>query len=232
MTAELVPMTDHVDPPAPESGYGSQYWRMAQRVANTEMVPAGLRGRPDAVLAVMAYGAAVGVDPMVALQQISFIQGRPVPSAELQRSLILAAGHRFDIVEMTNARAVVHGTRTNGSELTVTFTLEDAKRAGLLDKKGDTWRQYPAAMLLARATSQLARALFPDAISGLSYLAEELEHGQPVPIAVHDHHAAPDDVADRIAADIAHDDPTPLELEDPDADDALNPDPDDPGRPF
>ena len=230
MTAEVVPIPDDTPTPAvPDSDPWARYWRMAQRIANTEMVPAGLRGRPDAVLAVALYGEAVGIHPMIALQQISFIAGKPVPSAELQRSLILAAGHRLDVVEMTNARAVVHGTRTDGSELTVTFTLEDAQRAGLV-KKGGAWTTYPAAMLHARATSQLARALFPDAIGGMSYLAEELDNGRPpVPIAIVDRHATPDDhtpddLADRVAADIAHDDDPALD------DDALNPD--DPERPF
>ena len=94
MTAELVPIPDDTPTPVPDSDPWARYWRMAQRIANTEMVPAGLRGRPDAVLAVALYGEAVGIHPMIALQQISFIAGKPVPSAELQRSLILAAGHR------------------------------------------------------------------------------------------------------------------------------------------
>jgi len=211
---------------------------MAKIVAGTEMVPPSLRDRPEAVFALALYAEAVGIHPALAWQQVSFIQGKPVPSAELQRSLILAAGHRLDVVEMSNERATVRGVRTDGSELTVTFSLDDAKRAGLLDKSGNSWRHYPASMCLARATSQLARALFPDAIGGMSYLAEELG-GNPTPTGPPGGlRPVPDDEADRAAADAAHADDLELVLEDadvvdPDADDALNPDDlDDPGRPF
>ena len=52
------------------------------------------------------------------------------------------------------------------------YTIEEAKQAGLLGK--DSWKNYPAAMLRARAVSIVARAVFPDSIMGCSYIHEEL----------------------------------------------------------
>jgi hypothetical protein len=50
--------------------------------------------------------------------------------------------------------------------------MEDAHRAGLSGK--GPWKSYPAAMLRARAISAMARAMFPDALSGVVYTPEEL----------------------------------------------------------
>jgi hypothetical protein len=91
----------------------------------------------------------------------------------MQRALILAAGHDLWIEETTVTRCTVCGRRKD-SEATsrITWTLDDAKRAGLAGKQ--PWRFYPRQMLLARASADLARAVFPDAIGGLA-ATEELE---------------------------------------------------------
>jgi hypothetical protein len=58
-----------------------------------------------------------------------------------------------------------------------TFTIEDARRAGLLSK--ESWQKYTKELLIARAISGCARKVFPDVVGGL-YTVEELG-GEEVP---------------------------------------------------
>jgi hypothetical protein len=150
-------------------------WRLAQRIAGTPFVPGALRGRPESVLAAVLYGAELGLGPMQSLQGIHVIDGRVAAAPELMRALIARAGHRLDVVEATDDHVTMSGRRADtGATASVTWSMADAQRAGLLDKKGGSWRAYPRAMLLARATSELARMLFADVVSGLSYTPEEV----------------------------------------------------------
>lgn len=142
---------------------------LAERLADTEFVPTALRRRPAAITAAILYGYEIGVGPMQALRSIDVVQGRPTPSAELLRAMILAAGHELWVVEASATRVTVGGRRVGASrEHTVTWTSEMARAAGLNGK--DTWRKFPRQMLMARATSELARSIFPDAIRGLGSL--------------------------------------------------------------
>lgn len=151
------------------------YIELAAKIAKTEFVPTGLRNRPEAVLAALLSGAERGLGPMESLRSISIIEGRPNLSAEAMRALVLAAGHEIEIVESTAQRATVVGRRA-GSDSTsppFTWTIDRARRARL-DRK-DNWQRYPEAMLLARASTDLCRAVFPDVIAGLAATEEVLD---------------------------------------------------------
>ena len=154
-------------------------WQLAHRVAGTEFVPTALRGKPEAVLACILAGHEAGITPMQALQKIHVIEGRPALSAELMRGLVLQHGHEIWFEEQSSTRVTIGGKRAGGTrETKITWTMDDAKRAGLADRAN--WKKYPRAMLAARATSELCRAVFPDVLAGLSHTVEELTDGDIV----------------------------------------------------
>lgn len=142
-------------------------------IAGTEFVPAGLRNNLPAILACVATGRALGLPDMVALRSIHVIDGKATYSAELMVQLVRRAGHSI-VGEVGEGSATVTGTRLdNSDEMTVTWTLQMAERAGLLKKQN--WVKYPESMLWARAASQLCRMLFADCFAGATYTPEELD---------------------------------------------------------
>lgn len=200
-------MTDIVpfQPPAPSGSsieLAPEAWKLASRVSGTEFVPKGLRGKPEAVLACILAGHEAGLSPMTSLRQIHVVDGRPAMSAELMRALVMRAGHEIWTDESSSTRAIVCGSRSGSPrESKVAWTIDDAKRAGLVGK--DNWKKYPRAMLLARATTELCRMIFPDVLAGISHSIEELADGGEVALGVVDMgpvEQAPDEPAPRVTA--------------------------------
>lgn len=147
--------------------------RYAEALSGASLLPDAYRGKPANVLLALEYGNALGIPPMVAIQQVHIISGRPVASAQLIGALVRKAGHRLR-VSGDDRRAVCEIVRADDPEFTFRseWTIERATAAKLTGK--DTWRQYPANMLRARAITECARDACPEALAGVSYTAEEL----------------------------------------------------------
>ena len=146
---------------------------LARQIAGTDFVPESMRGKPAAVAAAILFGAELGLPPMQSLAKIDIVKGRPAPRAELARALALAAGHEVWVDESTNTRVKVSGRR-RGTDVvqSVTWTIDDAKRAGIASAM---YTRYPRQMLLARASAELIRQMAPDVLGGIAVFAEEAD---------------------------------------------------------
>lgn len=133
---------------------------------------------PEKAVIIALKGREIGIPPLQAFSGISVVQGKPTMSSELMLALIYRdiPGVVIDYIETSDKACIIEAKRPGGRPTRFSFTLEDAKRAGLLGK--GPWLSYPAAMLRARCISAMARAVFPDALAGISYTPEEL--GAPV----------------------------------------------------
>lgn len=173
----LVSLVDESgQPKSPRSIVYNELSKLADRVAKTSMIPKEFRGRPDEILAVMAYGDELGLSPFNSLRSIHFIEGVPVASAQLVRALILSRGHVLQWREAKDDRVTLYGRRRDtGAHATVSWSMADAKRAKLTERGPQSnWAKYPRQMLAARASTELARMLFADLLQGISYTADEL----------------------------------------------------------
>lgn len=180
MTATDTPSTDLAtyDPNAGSQGvvvgeHVQQFVDFAKTLAVSDLLPDGLRGKPGNVFMAIMSGLDLGLRPMQALQLIDVIKGKPCLKAEGMRALILDAGHEINVIEQTDEKCVIEGRRSGSQDWrTMSFTIGQAKAAGLA---GDNWKKYPADMLLARATTRLAKAYFADVTNGLSSVEELLD---------------------------------------------------------
>lgn len=147
----------------------------AQALAQASLLPANYRKQPANVLWALEYGEMLGLSPMAALTGVHVIEGKPTASAGLISALVRRAGHRLR-VSGDDKGAVAEIVRCDDPEFTFRseWTIKRAETAGLLAKKGGTWQKYPAAMLKARAITEVARDACEEALSGVHYTPEEL----------------------------------------------------------
>jgi hypothetical protein len=145
----------------------------ASELIKSNFLPASIK-TPEQAMMIILKGRELGIPPIQALSQIAVIQGKPTMSAELMLSQIMRLHPRTKISfpERSNEVCTVKVQRYGCEPSVFSYTIGDAEKAGLLAK--DSWRKYPRAMLHARAVSEMARSLFPDAISGVSYTPEEM----------------------------------------------------------
>lgn len=152
-------------------------YRFAQYVVQAGFAPKGME-KPESVLIAVEMGMEVGLKPMQSLQNIAVINGRPTVWGDAALGLVessgLQAGFR-EWIDGTGDKAVAHcwTQRVGRDPVERTFSIDDAKRAGLLSKTGP-WAQYPQRMLQMRARGFALRDTYPDVLRGL-HLTEEVQ---------------------------------------------------------
>jgi hypothetical protein len=178
VSAELV---KHQAAPAASLPEKMQY---AKALAASGMLPGQYRQQPANLLYALEYAESLGLHPMAAITGIHVIEGKPSASAALISALVRRAGHKLR-VRGNDQEAVAQIIRADDPEFTyeVVWTLARAEQAGLARK--DVWKKYPAAMLKARAITEVARDACEEALSGMHYTPEELganvdADGEPV----------------------------------------------------
>jgi hypothetical protein len=159
-------------------------WRIANAVVKSGMAPRGIDSAEKAMVAIM-HGLEVGMTPMMALQSIASINGRPSIWGDGALGLVQGSGlmewHKeyYRGEPDTDAyTAVCEVKRRHDPEVKVgEFSIADAKAAGLFGKEGP-WKTYRKRMLKMRARGFALRDGFADVLRGL-HIAEE---AQDIPI--------------------------------------------------
>jgi hypothetical protein len=148
---------------------------LAQNLANAGLLPRHYQKAPANLLWAIEYAEALGVHPMTAVTGIHVIDGKPTASAQLIGGLVRRAGHKLRVTFDRKAMvATAQIFRADDPDFTFesVWSMDRAKAAGLTNK--NVWKQYPDAMLKARAITEVARDAAPEALYGVIYTAEEL----------------------------------------------------------
>ena len=161
---------------------------LASKLADSSMLPQAFRKSPANLLWAMEYARSIGVDTMTAVTSIHVIEGKPTASADLIAALVRRAGHKLRVWgDDREAHAQVIRSDDPGFDgFHCVWTIDRAKAAGLAGKS--VWRSFPAAMLRARAITEVARMACSEALHGVIYTPEEVgaivdEGGAPVEVA-------------------------------------------------
>jgi hypothetical protein len=134
---------------------------------------------PEQAMAIMLKGHELGLGLTASFEFVQVVEGRPALSPRGMLALIhnspeCAGVQVVDVLD--DKKAVIGCTATmkrrNGFEYSVTWTMADAQRAGVI-KSGSGWEKYPANMLRWRAIGFCADVVFPDVIGGMKR-ADEL----------------------------------------------------------
>jgi len=154
--------------------------QLAKLLVASRLLPKSI-ATPEAAFVVIMAGRELGLTAMQSIRSIHVVDGKPTMSADLMVALTKRspACEFLRLVESTTERAA-YETRRRGEPDTTTigFTIDDASKAGLLGR--GPWRQYPAAMLRARAAAAICRAVYPDLMLGV-YETDELAGGGNAP---------------------------------------------------
>lgn len=136
-------------------------------------------GTWQGVLTTILAGRELGMQAMVSLRAFHIIDGKPTMSADLIRALVLKhpACEYFRCTERTLAQATWVTKRKGDDPISLTFTVEDGRRAWPKDEASflkSGWGKNPADMCVARASAKLARLVYADVVFNM-YAPEEMD---------------------------------------------------------
>jgi hypothetical protein len=134
---------------------------IGQTMAKSGMFP-DVKDASIALVKILA-GQEIGVTPFQAMTNIHVIQGKATMGANLMAAKVKgSAKYDYRVVKLDNTVCTISFRQKNSVQVRLaaddqklgefTYTIEDAKRAGLV-KPDSSWVKYPQNMLFARAIS-------------------------------------------------------------------------------
>jgi len=186
MSTNNLPATAQPAAPIQVGLTDSQSFELAQRVAKcfamSTLVPKDYQNNlPNCVIA-LNMASRMGADPMMCMQNLHVVHGRPAWSAQFLIATFNKCGRfsaiRYEFIGQEGTDS--WGCRAKATELATgevlsgtTVTISMAKKEGWYQKNGSKWQTMPEQMLMYRAASWFVRAYAPEIAMGLQ-TAEEM----------------------------------------------------------
>lgn len=156
---------------------------MASTLAKSTIVPVQYQNRPENILLALDMSNRMGISPLVIMQQMYIIQGKPSFSGQFIATIV-QTNPRFKDVELVyvgeegkdSYGAYVRAIeKESGRELIGTTVTIGMARA---EKWGAKWGTMPTQMLGYRAYTYFGRLYCPAELMGL-YATDEIEDFDP-----------------------------------------------------
>lgn len=152
--------------------------KFCEIMAKSDLVPTCYRDKPGNIMVAIQMGNELGMTPMRSLRSIAVINGRASMWGDDLLAMVQASPicEYVDESESTETMGVCKSKRKGQAwkELVTTFSLDDARRAGLLGKAG-SWQTNQKRMLKLRARGFNLRDNFADVLAGLVTVEEALD---------------------------------------------------------
>jgi hypothetical protein len=165
---------------------------MGEHLVKTGFLPSHVRTGAQ-VAAIVMTGRELGMTPMRALRSLVMVKGKVTESADSVLARFKSDGGRAQFKALDETQAVLWLRHPNGDEHVESFTLADAKRAGIAS---EMYSKYPRAMLRSRAITAGLKSLGWEGGSGVY---DPAELADPAPA-----------LAPAPALSVEPDEPTPL----------------------
>ena len=120
---------------------------------------------PEQATAALLLALAENIPLGRVLHEYHVINGRLSLRSECMLARFQKAGGCLQYIERNDAAVSVQVSHPRGGSLSVTWTIDRARKAGLTTNP--TWQKHPTAMLSARAVAEAIRAVYPACLSGI-----------------------------------------------------------------
>lgn len=143
----------------------SEMQKMAEAFAQSGMFGAKT---PAQALSLLMLAQAEGMHPSLAMQEYDIIEGKPARKSERIQARFQLSGGRIEFLSMSDTECEARFTHPLGADVTVKWTIEQAKKITFKSKdewrpltSKANWKNYPRQMLKARVISEGCKACFP-----------------------------------------------------------------------
>lgn len=170
---EIVPLNEMVE--------------MAKMLAKSTIIPVAYQNYPENILLALDISNRMGISPMVIMQQMYIIQGKPSFSGQFVATIV-QTNPKFSNVELvyvgeegkdTYGAYVTAINKEDGKTLKGTVvTIAMAKAEGWFQRSGSKWQTMATQMLGYRAYTYFGRLYAPAELMGL-YATDEVEDFMP-----------------------------------------------------
>ena len=166
----------------------NQLLRAAQMLSQTSIIPQSYQNKPQDCFVAIEMANRMGVSPMVVMQNMYVVKGKPSWAGQACTMLINSCGKFKDVKHIytgekgkPNRGCYVTATRiSDGSQVDgVEVTMQMAQSEGWTSNS--KWRNMPELMLAYRASAFYARVYCPEAMMGVQ-TAEEVYDADSTPI--------------------------------------------------
>lgn len=142
-------------------------YKFAQSFATSAFCPAQYKNKPADVYLAMAYGAQIGLNPLLAVQNIAVVNGRPSVYGDALTAIVMAnpETEKYEDGYKDGGKTAYCKITRNGITIMREFTEAMAKEAGLWGQ--NTWKKHPQRMLMWRAKGWAIRDLYADVLMGM-----------------------------------------------------------------